>query len=80
MSRGIILYIILGQITGIPIWVFATWNLPEKPIRGFATWNLPGILIRTFAHPSASMNSALIEGSISRTICRWGQKTIELRG
>ena len=28
MSMDIILYIVLGQITGIPIRVFATWNSP----------------------------------------------------
>ena len=28
MNMDIILYIILGQITGIPIRVFATWNSP----------------------------------------------------
>ena len=28
MSMDIILYIVFGQITGIPIWVFATWNSP----------------------------------------------------
>ena len=28
MNMDIILYLILGQITGIPTRVFATWNLP----------------------------------------------------